>query len=194
MMPRRLLWQKDSDPICHPQGRNDDPQREETIPDLFSQLETNDFRSKYFKAGKKSLRQGQPMRAIQDFCYAFNFEAIVSRSGRYIEFVHPALRFLRIPATTSTKIVVKDQQDDSRKAHFDIRLGSYGMHDLMRWLVQKSKGSGITASRPQLKPYRCPRSKAGKGSPVRQRLVVQVLIRNAEKVEEDLMQESIGLD
>lgn len=85
-MPRLLLWQKSSDPICHSRGQDDVPLRQADVADLLSQLETHELRNPYFQLARKRLRQGQPMRAIQDCCYPFNLGGRVSRTGHYIQF------------------------------------------------------------------------------------------------------------
>lgn len=92
---------------------------------------------------------------------------------------NPALRFLRIPATESTKIVVEDRQNGLSKTQFDIRIGSSGLYDLMRWLVQKVNAYEAKAVRRQRKTSRRTGPASAKVSPVRQRLAVQVLIKNA---------------
>jgi hypothetical protein len=75
--------------------------------------------------------------------------------------------------------VVEDHQSDSRTAHFDVRYGSEGMYDLMRWLVQKVRAHEAKVARRQRKSSHRAGLAAAKESPVRQRLAVQVLIRNA---------------
>lgn len=205
-MPRLLLWQKSTDPICHPRGQDDVPLRQTDVKDvslsqadvkdLLSQLETQELRNPYFQIARKRLHQGQPMRAIQDCCYPFNLGGRVSRSGHYIKFrvsltpqsrlspstnlrgQNKALRSVRIPATTSTRVVIEDK---SRwpKFGFDIRSGSEGMYHLICWLLRKAGMLAATAVERQFKPTRRRRFKASKLSPARQRLAVQVLIKNA---------------
>ena len=88
-----------------------------------------------------------------------------------------ALRFLRIPATTSTKVIFEDQQNGSPKVHFDIRIGSEGMYDLMCWLVQRVRAHVSKAARRQHKTSRRADLVSAQRSPIRQTLAVQVLIR-----------------
>jgi hypothetical protein len=92
---------------------------------------------------------------------------------------NPALRLLSIPATESTKIVVEDRQNWLSKAHFDVRLGSSGLYDLMRWLVQKARAYEGKVVRRQRKCSRRAGSKSEEVSAIRERLAVRVLIKNA---------------
>jgi hypothetical protein len=92
---------------------------------------------------------------------------------------NPALRLLSIPATESTKIVVEDRQNWLSKAHFDVRMGSSGLYDLMRWLVQKVRAYEGRVARRQKKYSRRAGSKFESVSAVRERLAVRVLIKNA---------------
>lgn len=76
-------------------------------------------------------------------------------------------------------MVIEDQSECSPKAGFDIRTGSKGMYNLIRWLLQKAGMLAVTAVERQFKPSRRRRFKATSVSPARQRLAVQVLIKNA---------------
>jgi hypothetical protein len=129
-----------------------------------------------FSKAEKILRAGHGMRAIQDCCNLSisvqEYQPQVSTpSLMYAPFTHPdsnladkspyqhgGLRFLRIPATVSTKIVVEDRQNGAHKTHFNVRIGSAGMYDLMRCLAYKArtyeaKGSDVNTSfRVELNP------------------------------------------
>jgi hypothetical protein len=56
------------------------------VRDLLSQLRHEELRNLYFQLGKHHLRDEEPMRAIQDLCYPFNFGSRVSRCGCYLKF------------------------------------------------------------------------------------------------------------
>lgn len=92
---------------------------------------------------------------------------------------HAGLRSLRIPATLSTKILVEDPENNSDEIRFDIRSGSGGMYNLMRWLVQKARAHEARIFRRQRKSSHRTGSAKRPVSRVRQRLAVKVLIRNA---------------
>lgn len=160
-------------------------QSEKNVQALLSELEDGDCRQPYFQFALQNLCSGDVMRAIRDCCHPFKFGAQVSRSGRYITFDHPSLCFLRVPATTSTKVFVEDTDDKSRSRYFDLKFRAYGLFNLMSWLVEKAKVNGPKVIKSQRKSLRHARKVADKESPVRQRLLAQVLIRNAERVEEE---------
>jgi hypothetical protein len=83
------------------------------------------------------------------------------------------------------KIVVENIKDDSREARFEVRYrshGMHGMHDLIRFLAQKAAVYEAKHARPGSKSSHRARTKKENLSPVRQRLAVQVLIKNAVRV------------
>ena len=91
---------------------------------------------------------------------------------------HGGLRFLRIPATLSTKIVVEDRENDTDEIRFEIRSGSDGTYNLMRWLTQKARAYEAGVFRYQRKSSRRAGSAKRPVSSITQRLVVKVLIKN----------------
>jgi hypothetical protein len=95
---------------------------------------------------------------------------------------------LHIPPSKSTKVVVEDQHNTTLTTRFDVRSGSEETYKLMHWLVQRVRAY-------EAKPFRIARrqfesscrikfatpekSRVRKRLAVRERLAVQVLIRNA---------------
>lgn len=162
------------------------------VQDLLCQLRDEELRNPHFALARTRLRNGHFMRAIQDCCLPFNFAARGSKSGRFIKFDHVALCSLRIPATVSSNVVVEDHQNGSCNIHFDVRCIWDGMYCLMRCLTQKVGAFQAKVVRRRRNTSRRGTSLAAKSSPVRQRLAVQVLIRNAERIEDELQQKSIA--
>jgi hypothetical protein len=85
-MPRLLLKSFKSDAHSQSHVQLDVLPSQGILQDLLFQLLHGEFRNPHFQLARTRLRGGHCMRAIQDTCYPFNFDARVSRCGCYIKF------------------------------------------------------------------------------------------------------------